>query len=149
MIAIIRSRFNEKITEDLLTGCKERLTKLGAKYEIFEVPGAAELVFASRKLLDSGKYQAIITIGAVIKGDTDHYEYICDFVTLGLAKINAKGKIPVIFGVLTVQSETQAEERAAPNKMNKGAEFADCALEMIKFNTQGSKPSGGINPYSR
>jgi 6,7-dimethyl-8-ribityllumazine synthase len=81
--------------------------------------------------LSSPAYKAIIVIGAVIKGDTDHYDYVCNFVTQGLAILSTQSNIPIIFGILTTQNEEQALDRALADRMNKGKEFAETAIEMI------------------
>jgi 6,7-dimethyl-8-ribityllumazine synthase len=84
MIAIVKSNFNQPITDALLASCKQTLESNGVDYKVFEVPGAIETVGTSKRLLSSPIYKAIIVIGAVIKGDTDHYDYVCNFVTQGL-----------------------------------------------------------------
>jgi 6,7-dimethyl-8-ribityllumazine synthase len=86
--------------------------------------------------LSSPVYKAIIVIGAVIKGDTDHYDYVCNFVTQGLTILSTQSDIPIIFGILTTQTEEQALDRALPDRMNKGKEFAETAVEMIRIYKQ-------------
>jgi 6,7-dimethyl-8-ribityllumazine synthase len=83
--------------------------------------------------LSSPVYKAIIVIGAVIKGDTDHYDYVCNFVTQGLTILSTQSDIPIIFGILTTQNEEQALDRALSDRMNKGKEFAETAIEMVKI----------------
>jgi 6,7-dimethyl-8-ribityllumazine synthase len=83
--------------------------------------------------LSSPAYKAIIVIGAVIKGDTDHYDYVCNFVTQGLTILSTQSDIPIIFGILTTQNEEQALDRALSDRMNKGKEFAETAIEMVKI----------------
>ena len=131
MIAIIKANFNSEITNLLLQGCINELNEQQSVYEIWEVPGAVEIVGLVSQLSKQNKYQAIITIGAVIQGDTDHYTYVCEYVTVGLSQLSILSPIPIVFGVLTTQTEELAMERAAINKMNKGKEFASCAIEMI------------------
>ena len=133
MIAIIKANFNAHITDLLLAGCTDELDAKNEAYKVFECAGAVELVGYSKKLIDIYKYSAIIVIGAVIKGDTDHYEYVCQYVTEGMAMLSTKSTttIPLIFGVLTTQTEELAYERAALDKMNKGKDFADTAIFMI------------------
>jgi 6,7-dimethyl-8-ribityllumazine synthase len=133
MIAIVKSNFNQPITDALLASCMQTLEYSGVDYKVFEVPGAIETVGTSKRLLSSPAYKAIIVIGAVIKGDTDHYDYVCNFVTQGLAILSTQSKIPVIFGILTTQNEEQALDRALADRMNKGKEFAETAIEMIKL----------------
>ena len=131
MIAVLQATFNEEITSLLAKGCINSLTASQAPFVHLTCPGAVELVGYSKKLMDTNKYSAIIVIGAVIKGDTDHYEYVCQYVTEGMAVLSTQANIPLIFGVLTTQTEELAYERAALDKMNKGKEFADTALFMI------------------
>jgi len=132
MIAIIRSTFNEEITEKLLNGCVEALTQQQVDYRVFECPGAVETVGYTKKITAILNPAAVIVIGAIIKGDTDHYEYVCNYVTQGHSFLATQIDVPVIFGILTTQNEELALERAAIDKMNKGKEFADTAIHMIK-----------------
>jgi len=131
MIAIVKSDFNTEITGLLLQGCEEQLNSLGIDYKTFTCPGAVETVAYSKFLIDKNQFDAIIVIGAIIKGDTDHYEYVCQYVTNGISQLSAVSPIPIIFGVLTTQTEELAMERAALDRMNKGKEFADTALFMV------------------
>ena len=131
MIAIVKSNFNQPITDALLASCKQTLESSGVDYKVFEVPGAIETVGTSKRLLSSPAYKAIIVIGAVIKGDTDHYDYVCNFVTQGLSILSTQSNIPLIFGILTTQNEEQALDRALADRMNKGKEFAETAIEMF------------------
>jgi len=131
MIAIVKSNFNQPITDALLASCKQTLESSGVDYKVFEVPGAIETVGTSKRLLSSPAFKAIIVIGAVIKGDTDHYDYVCNFVTQGLSILSTQSNIPLIFGILTTQNEEQALDRALADRMNKGKEFAETAIEMI------------------
>lgn len=131
MIAIVKSDFNEEVTSLLLQGCEDQLTSLGKAFNTFTCPGAVETVAYSKFLIDKNKFDAIIVIGAIIKGDTDHYEYVCQYVTNGISQLSAHSPIPIIFGILTTQTEELAMERAALDRMNKGKEFADTAVFMI------------------
>ncbi len=131
MIAIVKSDFNTEITALLLQGCEEQLQSLGIEYKTFTCPGAVETVAYSKFLIDKNQFQSIIVIGAIIKGDTDHYEYVCQFVTQGISQLSAQSPIPIIFGILTTQNEELAMERAALDRMNKGKEFADTAVFMV------------------
>ncbi len=130
MIAIVKANFNAHITDLLLAGCVETLENKNQHFELFECAGAVETVVFANKLIQTKKYDSIIVIGAIIKGDTDHYEYVCQYVTQGFASIAATYTTPVIFGILTTQNEELAYERAALDKMNKGNEFALTAIEM-------------------
>ena len=131
MIAVVQATFNIEITDLLTQGCINQLNATETPFVLLQCPGAIELVGYSKKLMDTNKYTAIIVIGAVIKGDTDHYEYVCQYVTEGMAILSTQSSIPLIFGVLTTQTEELAYERAALDKMNKGKDFADTALFMI------------------
>jgi 6,7-dimethyl-8-ribityllumazine synthase len=131
MIAIVKSDFNTEITGLLLQGCEEQLNSLGIEYKTFTCPGAVETVAYSKFLIEKKIFKSIIVIGAIIKGDTDHYEYVCQFVTQGISQLSAQSPIPIIFGVLTTQTEELAMERAALDRMNKGKEFADTAVFMV------------------
>lgn len=131
MIAIVKANFNAHITDLLLAGCVETLENKNQHFELFECAGAVETVVYANKLIQTKKYDSIIVIGAIIKGDTDHYEYVCQYVTQGFASIAATYTTPVIFGILTTQNEALAYERAALDKMNKGNEFALTAIEII------------------
>ena len=131
MIAVIQATFNIEITDLLTKGCTHQLEATQTPYVLLQCPGAVELVGYAKKLMDTKKYTAIIVIGAVIKGDTDHYEYVCQYVTQGMAVLSTHATIPLIFGVLTTQTEELAYERAALNKMNKGKDFADTAIFMV------------------
>lgn len=131
MIAIVKSDFNKEITELLLKGCEDQLQSLSIPFKTFTCPGAVETVAYSKFLIDKNQFDSIIVIGAIIKGDTDHYEYVCQFVTQGISQLSAQSPIPIIFGILTTQNEELAMERAALDRMNKGKEFADTALFMV------------------
>ena len=131
MIAIVKSDFNTEITGLLLQGCEEQLNSLGIEFKTFTCPGAVETVAYSKFLIEKKIFKSIIVIGAIIKGDTDHYEYVCQFVTQGISQLSAQSPIPIIFGILTTQTEELAMERAALDRMNKGKEFADTAVFMV------------------
>ena len=132
MIAIIKAKFNSHITDLLEAGCTDYLTEQSIPFASFECPGAVETVVYANKLISTGKYKSIIVIGAIIKGDTDHYEYVCQYVTNGISQLSALHTTPIIFGILTVQNEELAYERAAIDKMNKGKEFGETAQFMIE-----------------
>ena len=132
MIAIIKAKFNSHITDLLEVGCTDYLTEQNMAFTAFECPGAVETVVYANKLISTGKYNAIIVIGAIIKGDTDHYEYVCQYVTNGISQLAAMHTTPIIFGILTVQNEELAYERAAIDRMNKGKEFGETAKFKIE-----------------
>lgn len=131
MIAIVKATFNSHITDLLEASCKDYLEAQHYPFESFECPGAVETVVYANKLIQTNKYKSIIVIGAIIKGDTDHYEYVCQYVTNGISQLSANSTTPIIFGILTTQNEELAYERAAIDRMNKGKEFAETALLMI------------------
>ncbi len=133
-IAIVVSRFNPEVTTGLLKGAMVTLMTNGFKEEnitILHVPGAFEIPLAAKQLCLSGKYCGVICLGAVIKGDTAHFEYISESVAHGLMKLNLEMDIPVSFGVLTCYNDEQAEKRSADDEHNKGREAASAVIEMI------------------
>lgn len=137
-IAIVVSRFNEFISNQLLQGCIDTLNKSGvAKESIFVVwtPGSFEIPQVLSKL-DTKKFNAIIALGVVIRGETPHFEYIASEVAKGVARISQEKKIPVTFGVITADTVEQAVERAGTKQSNKGRDAALAALEMADIYTQ-------------
>lgn len=136
-IAIAVAEWNGHITSALRDGAVSLLKSNGLKDEdiaIVSVPGAVELTFAASKLIETGNFDAVIIIGCVIKGDTPHFDYVCQSVTQGMTSLNADCDIPVIFGVLTVNEEQQALDRAGGALGNKGTEAAETALKMVALN---------------
>lgn len=132
---IVVTEWNSHITEPMLKSAVEALIEYGVaedKITVHRVPGAFELIYGCAQLAQRGYNDAIIALGCVIKGDTPHFDYICAGATEGLVRLNAMGKIPVINGVLTVNTEEQALERAG-KKMDKGREFALTAVKMVDF----------------
>ena len=133
---IILSRFNDFIGGKLLEGAIDELQRHGVDNEdidIIRVPGAFEIPVAAKKCAKSGKYAAIITLGAVIKGSTSHYDYVCAEVSKGVASVSLETEVPVIFGVLTTDNLEQAIERAGTKAGNKGADAAKSAIEMANL----------------
>lgn len=136
-IGIVVSRFNEFITNSLLEGAESTLKRHGVLEENIEVawvPGAFEIPFAAKKMAHSKKYDAIITLGAVIRGATPHFDYVCSGVSSGVATASLDSGVPVIFGVLTTETIEQAVERAGTKAGNKGAEAAAAAIETANLN---------------
>ena len=134
--AIIVSRFNEFITGKLLAGAIDCLERHGAKDEqitVIWVPGAIEISLTARKLADSGKYDAVICLGAVIRGSTSHYDYVCQQVSRGVGQVNYDTGVPAIFGVVTCETIEQAVERAGSKQGNAGASAALSAIEMANL----------------
>ena len=133
---IILSRFNDFIGSKLLSGAMDELIRHGVSDEnidVVKVPGAFEIPIAAQKFAKSGRYNAIITLGAVIKGSTSHYDYVCAEVSKGVAQVSLQTGIPVIFGVLTTDNIEQAIERAGTKAGNKGSEAAKAAIEMANL----------------
>lgn len=134
--AIVVSEWNSNITEALCEGAVKTLLQHGAAEKdiiIKMVPGSFELTFGAAAFMKQGKVDAVIVLGSVVRGDTPHFDYVCQGVTLGIAQLNALGDIPVIFGVLTTDNMEQAEERAGGKLGNKGSECAETAIKMINF----------------
>ena len=135
-IGIVASRFNEFITSKLIGGAEDALLRHDVRPEDIDlawVPGAFEIPLAAQKMACSGKYDAIICVGAVIRGSTSHYDYVCAEVSKGIATVSLKSGIPVTFGVLTTENIEQAIERAGTKAGNKGYDCAMSALEMISL----------------
>ena len=133
---IVVGRFNEFITGKLLAGALDALKRHGAQeseVEVAWVPGAFEIPLVAQKMAESGKYDAVITLGAVIRGSTPHFDYVCSEVSKGVAAINLKTGVPTVFGVLTTDSIEQAVERAGTKAGNKGWEAASTAIEMANL----------------
>lgn len=135
-IALLVSRFNSFIVESLLDGAVDTLKRHGAEdqdLQIIRVPGAYEIPLAAQKLAASKRYEAIIALGAVIRGGTPHFEYVAGECTKGLSSVSLQYDIPIAFGVLTVDTIEQAIERAGTKAGNKGAEAAMSTIEMVNL----------------
>ena len=133
---IITSRFNEFISSKLLSGAIDELIRHGCREEnidVIWVPGAFEIPFMAKKAAKTNRYDAIITLGAVIKGSTSHYDYVCAEVSKGVAAVGLETEVPVIFGVLTCDNIEQAIERAGTKAGNKGSDAAKSAIEMANL----------------
>lgn len=134
-IGIVTARFNSEITESLETGAYERLLELGLKSEQViraRVPGAVEIPLTAKALLDR-ECDAVIALGAVIRGETSHYDYVCQAVTNGCNEVMLRAKKPVVFGVLTTENEAQARDRIGGAHGHKGRDAADVAVEMLNL----------------
>lgn len=134
--ALIVSRFNDFISAKLMEGALDALKRHGAKDEqltLVRVPGAFEIPLTARKLAESGKYDAVICLGAVIRGSTPHFDYVAAEVSKGIAVVALESKIPVTFGVLTTDNLEQAIERAGSKAGNKGWDAAMAAMEMANL----------------
>jgi 6,7-dimethyl-8-ribityllumazine synthase len=139
--AIVASKFNSEIVERLIAGAKDELRRNGVKdsdVDLVWVPGAFELPFVAQKLTAAKKapwnsYVAVICLGAVIRGDTDHYDYVCKAATDGILQAGLATGVPVLFGVLTCDTDEQALDRAGGKAGNKGADVAEAAIEMVNL----------------
>ena len=135
-VGIVVSRFNEFITAKLLGGAMDGLLRHDVREEdihVAWVPGAFEIPLIASKMAKSGKYDAVICLGAVIRGSTSHYDYVCSEVSKGIAAVSLGSDIPVMFGVLTTENIEQAIERAGSKAGNKGYECALGAIEMVNL----------------
>ncbi len=135
-IGIVVSRFNEFITGKLLSGAVDTLLRHGVTDEnisVAWVPGAFEIPLISKKMAETGKYDAVICLGAVIRGSTSHYELVCNEAAKGVAQVSLETGVPVMFGIITTENIEQAIERAGSKAGNKGSECAEGAIEMINL----------------
>ena len=133
---IIVSRFNEFISSKLLSGALDSFLRLGVdenNIDVLWVPGAFEIPLMAKKAAQTKKYCAIVTLGAVIKGSTSHYDYVCAEVSKGVASVSLSEGLPVIFGILTTDNIEQAIERAGTKAGNKGSDAAKSAIEMVNL----------------
>lgn len=135
-IGIVAARFNEFIVSKLVSGAIDGLSRHGVEDENIDVawvPGAFEIPLIAKKMAKSGKYDAVICLGAVIRGATTHYDYVCSEVSKGIANVGLESEIPVMFGVITTENIEQAIERAGSKAGNKGYDCAIGAIEMINL----------------
>ena len=138
-VGIVAARFNEFITSKLLGGALDGLTRHGVKEEDIKVawvPGAFEIPIVAKQMAESGKYDAVICLGAVIRGSTSHYELVCSEVAKGVAQVGLQTGVPVLFGVITTENIEQAIERAGSKAGNKGYDCALSAIEMVNLRKQ-------------
>ena len=133
-IAVVASRFNEFITRELLDGALDCLHRHGVaeeKIDLAWVPGSFEIPLGAKRLVETGRYAAVICLGCLIQGDTPHFHYISAEVTKGIAQVSLESKVPVVYGIITAETLDQAIERAGTKSGNKGFDAALTALEMI------------------
>lgn len=138
-IGIIAARFNEFITSKLISGALDTLRRHGAEEDnitLAWVPGAFEIPLVAKKMAQSGKYDGLICLGAVIRGATSHYDYVCNEASKGIAMVNMETGIPTGFGVLTTENIEQAVERAGTKAGNKGSDTAMAIMEMVNLTKQ-------------
>ncbi len=136
---IVASRFNDFITKKLLEGCIDALLRHGAKdseLEVAWVPGAFEVPLVAKKMANSKKYDAVICLGTVIRGETPHFDYVASEVAKGIAHVSLDSNVPTIFGIITAENIEQAIERAGTKDGNKGKDAAVTAIEMVNLLTQ-------------
>lgn len=133
-IGIVAAKFNQQVTNKLLNACVNTLAAHGVRKEslyVVRVPGAFEIPLVARAMAKSGQFDAVICLGAVIRGDTPHFEYISAEVSRGIGQAALDTDVPIIFGVLTTETVAQAVERADPKQFNRGSEAAKSAIEMV------------------
>lgn len=136
---IVVSRFNDLITGKLLDGALDTLTRHGAdeaNIDVARVPGSFEIPLVAKRMAESGNYDAVIALGAVIRGETPHFEYVSNEATKGVAKATLDTDVPIAFGVLTTDTTEQAVDRAGVKQGNKGSEAAESAIEMADLLTE-------------
>lgn len=134
--AIVASRFNEFIVNKLVSGAEDAFIRHGVNEDdisLVWVPGAFEIPLTAKKLANSGKYDAVVCVGAVIRGATSHYDYVCNEVSKGIASVGLSSGVPVIFGIVTTENIEQAIERAGTKAGNKGFDAAVSAIEMVNL----------------
>ncbi len=143
-IGIVAARFNEFITAKLLSGTEDALLRHNVRADdihVAWVPGAFEIPIVASKMAKSGKYDAVICLGAVIRGSTSHYDYVCNEVSKGVANVSLETGIPVMFGILTTENIEQAIERAGTKAGNKGFDCAVAAIEMVNLLRELDEPN--------
>lgn len=135
-VVLVKTEWNAPIVDALERGCVKELKAAGARFEVLTVPGAVEITHCIKSYWDHVKYrddrpQAFVALGCVVRGDTPHFDYVCQSVTHGVTELNLTLPVPVIFGILTVDNEKQAKERIGGKHGHKGSEAALTALKMI------------------
>ena len=138
-IGIVVARWNSEVTFALLKKCREALVVSGVKKEnitVLEVPGSYEVVYGAKHLIEKKKVDAVVCLGCLIKGETRHFEYICEAVSQGIMQLNVTSGVPVVFGVLTCLNEAQAKARAGDDQNNHGYGWGMSAVEMALLNNR-------------
>lgn len=130
-VAVVAARWNERVTDRLLQGAVESLQRAGVTHETFRVAGSFELPSVTGRLARTGRFDAVVPLGCLIRGDTAHFHFLADAVANGLMRLSLESDVPVVFGVLTCDTLAQALDRAGGAAGNKGAEAAEAALELI------------------
>lgn len=145
---IVAAKFNQRVTGRLLRACIEALESHGVGSDaihVVRVPGAFEIPLVAQTMAKARRVDAVICLGAVIRGDTPHFDYICSEVSRGIGQAALNSGIPIIFGVLTTETVAQAEERADPKKFNRGGDAAKSAIEMVQVMRRLNRPAEGLN----
>ncbi len=135
-ILILAARFYEDIADMLITEARAELEQAGHLCEVIAVPGAFEIPTALALAIDSGKYDGYVALGCVIRGETTHYDYVCGESARGINTLAIQYRLPVGYGILTVENRSQAERRAAPGKNNKGADAARACMRMLALKNE-------------
>lgn len=133
-IGVVVSRFNEPVTSKLLEGALARLRELDFEEQditVVWVPGAVEIPLVTQRMAQLGTFEALVCLGAVIRGETTHYDYVCEQVSQGCQHVSMQNDVPVVFGVLTTENAEQAYDRVGGKKGHKGRDAIDCAVEMV------------------
>ena len=133
-VGIAAARFNQKLVDELLAGCQRRLKELGVdegRVEVYRVPGAFELPLVAKVMAQTKRFKAVVCLGAVVKGETPHFDYVAGECAAGIAQVSLSERVPVIFGVLTTNTEQQAWDRCGGKHGHAGERAAEAALEMI------------------
>ena len=131
--AVVVARFYAEIADRLVAGARERFAEHGAELDVHDVPGAFELPLAARLCADSGRYAGVAALGCVVRGETDHYDYVCAEAARGLASVGHETRVPCAFGVLTVETREQALERSGGSKRHAGREAAAAVVRMAEL----------------
>lgn len=148
-MAVVVARFNHLVSARLLEGCTTTFSELGGDLDDLDVswvPGAFEIPLATRLLAETGRYDAVVTLGSVIRGGTPHFDYVCDGVTDGLGRVMQDTRVPVAFGVLTLDDIDQALDRAGGEEGNKGADVTRAAIEMANLCAMLGEPPPSEGP---
>jgi 6,7-dimethyl-8-ribityllumazine synthase len=139
--AVVVARFYAEIAERLVAGATEVFNAAGTSVDVHEVPGAFELPLAARLCADSGRYRGVACLGCVIRGETDHYDFVCAEAARGIGEVGLDTRVPCAFGVLTVESREQAIERSGGGKRHGGREAAEAVLAMVELRRTLSSPA--------
>lgn len=138
-VGIVAARFNEFVVSRLIGGAEDALLRHGVKEDSIDlawVPGAFEIPVVAKRMAESGKYDAVLCLGTVIRGETSHYDYVCNEVSKGIAQVELQSGLPVLFGIVTAENLEQAVQRAGAKSGNKGYDIACSAIEMVNLMRQ-------------